>query len=640
MPWPGIIARSTQLAIFVLSAVFAVLLRFEFTFPGDLWVHFGYALPIWVLTKVALFEALGLGRGCWRYISTPELCRLIAAIGAGAVAGAAGIALLAPPGFPRSLYVLDFLVCVLLTSGVRVGFRVAAELRTQRRSQGGQRTFVYGAGAAGVLLVRECRANRNVGFSVTGFIDDDCNKVGTLIQGVRVLGGGEKLPELARRYGVSDILIAIPSASGAQMTRILAHCHSAGLRFRTMPPLSDIIQGRELAKQIREVAVEDLLGRTPVHLEEDHIRAKLQGQVVLVTGAAGSIGSELCRQIARFEPKEIIGYDTAESGLFFLEAEMRESYPHVSFHPEIGSIQNAARITETLRQYTPAVLYHAAAYKHVPLMEQHIFEAAENNILGTYRVALAAAQCGVGDFVMVSSDKAVRPTSIMGATKRIAELIINSLQGFETTFVSVRFGNVLGSSGSVVPIFRQQIAAGGPVRVTHPEMRRYFMTIPEAAQLVLQASTMGKGGEIFVLDMGEPVRIVELAQRMILLSGLRPEQDIRIEFTGIRPGEKLHEELTSLEENAAPTYHPKVRIFMGNGVPEEGIRPHIDLVERLCEARDAAGLILAMKALVPDYNPSAAVLRRILSPVEPRLPLPVAAGRRSAAAAVAANASQ
>ncbi len=613
--------RALQLSVFVLSGVLAVLLRFDFFAPPGFWSLYGLAVPIGAISKLVAFELFGLGRGAWRFISTPDLGRIVGATIAGAILGGAAILAVLPPGYPRSLYLLDLAIALLLTLSARVAVRMAYEAARHQRQHLTQRTIIYGAGFVGALLVRECSQNPHNCYSVVGFVDDDRAKVGTYIQGLRVLGTGDSLPVLVRRLHATLVLIAIPSATGAQTATILERCHAAGVRFRTIPSLSDYIEGKELAKQIRDVSLDDLLGRNAVHLEEQRIRAKLRGRSIMVTGAAGSIGSELCRQIARFEPACIIGFDISETGLFLIEAELRDSFPRVRFVSEIGSIQNSQRVQDVLHMHAPAVLYHAAAYKHVPLMEKHLFEAVENNVLGTYRLALAASALGVADFVMISSDKAVRPTSIMGVTKRIAELVVNSLSGRTTTFVSVRFGNVLGSNGSVVPVFKRQIEAGGPVTITHPEMRRYFMTIPEAAQLVLQSSTLGRGGEVFVLDMGEPVRIVDLARRLILLSGLRPGEDIRIDYVGIRPGEKLSEELSTIEESSLPTSHQKVKVFVGNGAPRDGMMTHIETLHRLCTIRDAQGLILEIKALVPEYNPSAQVLRQVLCPVMAQEPV-------------------
>jgi FlaA1/EpsC-like NDP-sugar epimerase len=425
------------------------------------------------------------------------------------------------------------------------------------------------------------------------------------------MGSGADLTALAGKHSVQTVLVAMPSASGQQMTAILQQCHNAGVAFKTIPGLSKILGDVSLTAQIRDVAVEDLLGRSPVVLEQQRIRDRITDRVVLVTGAAGSIGSEMCRQIARFGPAAIIGFENSETGLFHLEHEMRKSFAGVAFHPEIGSIQNLQRVEEVIGKYLPSVIFHAAAYKHVPMMEAHLFEAVENNVFGTHNVASAAARFGVSEFVLISSDKAVRPTNIMGATKRISEFIILSLAKSGTKFVAVRFGNVLGSNGSVVPMFKQQIMAGGPVTVTHPEMQRFFMTIPEASQLVLQASAMGNGGEVFVLDMGDPVKIVDLARNLILLSGLRPNEDIRIEFTGTRPGEKLYEELSHLDEGTVATQHEKVRVFAAHAIKQPNMTACLADLREGCATRNAGMLLLALKRAIPDYAPSEHVLARV-----------------------------
>jgi FlaA1/EpsC-like NDP-sugar epimerase len=605
-----LLSRSAQFAIFILSAVGAFLLRFEFIIPSPFLRHLFFAAATWAVVKSLVFHLHGLHRGWWRFVSTPDLLRIASANIIGSIASGLVILLFGPPGFPRSVYFLDFLLCFMATTGIRVAVRLLAEATAHCDPSGAQRTLIYGAGAAGVMLLREFRSNPILNYSIVGFIDDDITKSGMQIQGLPVLGAGAKLALLAAKHDIHQVLIALPSATGVEITRVLRFCQEARVCFRTLPSMAEIVEGPALATQIRDVAVEDLLGRTPVRLDEHQIRTTLEGKVVLVTGAAGSIGSELCRQIARFSPAGIVGFEIAESPLFEIDREIRRAFPAIPFYPEIGSIQNRARLDEVLRQYSPSVVYHAAAYKHVPMMEAHIFEALENNVFGTWNLALAAAHHGVDHFVMISSDKAVRPTNIMGATKRVAELLILELQNGGTSFVSVRFGNVLGSNGSVIPIFKKQIAAGGPVTVTHPEMRRYFMTIPEASQLVLQASTMGGGGEIFVLDMGAPVKIVDLATNLILLSGLRPDEDIKIEFTGVRPGEKLYEELNSMEEDTIPTPHEKIKIFTGSGLPSVGMEPYLEALRDICERRDVPDLVLTLKDLIRDYNPSAQLLRR------------------------------
>jgi FlaA1/EpsC-like NDP-sugar epimerase len=563
------------------------------------------------LTKLIVFWAGGVGNGWWRYVSLPDLIRLTLANVAATVIVTVITITLGPPGFPRSIYVIDLLVCVLLTSMMRISRRIHWELSNARgRDISEGRTLIYGAGDAGVSVLREIRQNPGLPYHVVGLLDDDPAKRGASIHGIKVVGSGADLPDLAKKYGAQTVLVAIPSATGPQMTAILQQCHRAQVAFKTVPGISKILENVSLIAQIRDVAVDDLLGRSPVVLEQQRIRDRISGRVVMVTGAAGSIGSEMCRQIARFQPAAIVGFENSETGLFHLEHEMHKTFPSVSFQAEIGSVQNLRRVEEVIAKYSPAMIFHAAAYKHVPMMETHLFEAVENNVFGTYNVASAAASLGVEEFVLISSDKAVRPTNIMGATKRLSEFIILSLAGSGTKFVAVRFGNVLGSNGSVVPMFKQQIMAGGPVTVTHPEMERYFMTIPEASQLVLQASVMGRGGEVFVLDMGAPVKIVDLARNLILLSGLRPGEDIRIEFSGVRPGEKLYEELSHLEEGTVPTQHQKVRVFAANAIEHPDMRSCLNRLRDACANRDAGSLISTLQAAIPDYLPSDYALAR------------------------------
>jgi len=603
-----------QISIFALSGLLAFLLRFDGHIPAVHHRHLAWGLLIWVATKTLVFRLFRLDRGWWRFVSIHDMRRIAAGNFAASLASYLLIRLIAPAGFPRSVYLLDLLICFLAITGVRVFTRVVLESFGEARQPGLDKpTLIYGAGTAGLMLLRETRSNPSLQYHVRGFIDDNPKKRGLVIQGVPVLGAGASLPAMVAKQQIEEVLIALPSATGAEMTRILGLCHSAGVHCRTIPGLAEIIEGCGLARQIRDVAVEDLLGRNPVNLDETALRLKLEGRVVLVTGAAGSIGAELCRQIARFNPSAIAAFEVAETPLFELEHEMRQAFPRVPFHPEIGSIQNPSRLDEVFRLHRPAIVFHAAAYKHVPMMEAHVFEAVENNVFGTYNVAAAAADHGVEDFVMISSDKAVRPTNIMGATKRVAELLLLALQNGRTKYVAVRFGNVLGSNGSVIPIFKKQIAAGGPLTVTHPEMRRFFMTIPEACQLVLQASAMGRGGEIFVLDMGEPVKIVDLARNLILLSGLRPDQDIKIEFTGARPGEKLYEELSTVLEDTLPTSHKKIRVFAGYA-PANGEMPqYLERLREVCANRNLGELLVALKEMAPDYSPSAHLLRRVVA---------------------------
>jgi FlaA1/EpsC-like NDP-sugar epimerase len=611
-PYTRWVVGGVQLAIFVAAAISAFLLRFDFSIPRVYRLHLFAGICAWVLAKIIVFHLLELDHGWWRHASVPDVVRVLAGNALGSALGGLGLIMFAPAGFPRSLYFLDFLLCLSMTTGARLAVRVAFENSRTHNGGAKKRTLIYGAGDAGVALLRDIRQDSRLAYNVLGFVDDDHRKLGLVLQGVKVLGEGASLAEVVSKRQVDTVLIAVPSASGVQMTQILRRCQQSGASYKTVPSLGEMIEGNGLARQIRDVAVEDLLGRSPARLDEQEIARKLEGKVVMVTGAAGSIGSEMCRQIARFHPKAIIGYEISETALFYLDLEMRQHFPTVTFYPEIGSIQNAQRLDEVVERHHPSILYHAAAYKHVPLMEAHMFEAVENNVFGTYTTALVAAEHGLEDFVGISTDKAVRPTSVMGVTKRAAELAVNSLQNGRTRFVSVRFGNVLGSNGSVIPLFKKQIAAGGPVTVTHPGMQRYFMTIPEASQLVLQASTMGRGGEIFVLDMGEPVKIVNLARNLILLSGLRPDEDIQIKFTGIRPGEKLYEELRTFEESTAPTSHEKVKVFTGPSLSFDAAKGHVETLRRICAARDVGELVLRLKEIVPEYNPSSHLLRQAL----------------------------
>jgi FlaA1/EpsC-like NDP-sugar epimerase len=595
-----------EIAAILCSAVLAFLLRFDFRLPAFYRPMLALAAAVWIPVKLTSFKLLGLDRRWARYVSLADLVRLTFSSLIGSFVGLVILLVVKHGEFPRSIYAIDFVLCVMLTAGLRVGVRVASESnRARHPSPNRKRTIVYGAGTAGASLLSDLRQDAALKYDVCGFVDDNPQKLGLVLQGVKVLGNGNDLDSIARKHRAEFVLIAIPSATGSQMKEILERCTGAGIPYKTVPGLAEIIDEGGLARQIRDVAVEDLLGRTPINLEHDRISAKLQNQTILVTGAAGSIGSEICRQIARFRPAAIVGYEIAESPLFHLGLEIARDFPSCVFHPEIGSIQNISRLQEVFELHRPSVVYHAAAYKHVPLMESHIFEAVENNVFGTMNVVEAARMHGVTEFVMISSDKAVRPASVMGATKRLCELLVRSLQPDGGRYVSVRFGNVLGSNGSVVPIFKEQIARGGPVTVTHPEMRRYFMTIPEACQLVLQASTMGRGSEIFVLNMGEPVKIADLARNLILLSGLRPEHDIPIIFTTPRPGEKLFEELNEEAEGLLPTHHEKIQVFAGEGRPWDEIERPLSRLRTCCRERNCDGVIAVVRQLVPEYRPSA-----------------------------------
>jgi FlaA1/EpsC-like NDP-sugar epimerase len=592
----------------IAAGLSAFLLRFEFDIPAYYLRYLPLALGCWLVVKLTVFHFYDLDRSSYRFFSADDALRLARANAVGSVLSTVLLYLIVGSSFPRAILILDLLLCSLITGAGFLAGRLTLQSVSRSHGGPGREILIYGAGQAGVSLLAELRGNRKLGYRVCGFIDDDPALAGIYVQGIKVLGRGSDLKAVCARTGATEVLIAAPSASGGKMLRILQHCQHAQVRYRTVAALGEIIEGKAIASQIREVDVQDLLCRTPVHLDHFLIRERMEGKVVMITGAAGSIGSELCRQIARFQPAALIAFEIAETPLFHLDREMRAQFPEVPFFAEIGSIQNPRRLASVLETHRPDVIYHAAAYKHVPLMEASLLDAIENNVFGTYNVLTAAEDCGVDEFVFISSDKAVRPSSIMGATKRLCELLVLSQPSANTRRMAVRFGNVLGSNGSVIPLFKQQIATGGPVTITHPDMRRYFMTIPEATQLVLQASAMGDGGEIFVLDMGEQVRIVDLAQKLIQLSGLAPDVDIKIVYTGTRPGEKLYEELCFDDEVHLSTTHPKIKRFAGNGLTASSMLSQIRKLMKLCQAGDEAGAMRLLLELVPEYRPAKRIL--------------------------------
>jgi FlaA1/EpsC-like NDP-sugar epimerase len=539
----------------------AFLLRFNFDLPDEYQaIMFGFA-PAVAGIYATVFWAMGLYRGLWRYASLPDLQRILVAVGIGGLTVPALLILLRWSGYvPRTVYVLTPLLLVMFIGGSRLAYRAWREGRFLPMIAKPQATpvLVLGAGGTAAALLRDLAASPR--WRVVGLLDDDAAKHGGEVAGVKVLGAIDSVGALAETLGVGHAVIAMPSATHQERKRALDRCTAAGLSVMTVPALADIVAGKVSVSSLRAVELDDLLGRDPVKLDEAGLHSFIEGKTVLVTGAGGSIGSELCRQIARFAPGRIVLFDSSEYALYAIEQEFRDRPAQVPVSPIIGDAKDMRRVQEVFRRFAPQVVFHAAAYKHVPLMEDdNAFQAVANNVLSTQTVARAAQSAGATKFVLISTDKAVNPTNVMGASKRLAEVVCQALQGKGTEMVIVRFGNVLGSTGSVVPRFRAQIAAGGPVTVTDPEIQRYFMSIPEAAQLVLQAGLMGKGGEIFVLDMGEPVKIVELARQMIRLSGFA-DGDIRIEYTGLRPGEKLYEEPLADAETTLPTPHPKLRI--------------------------------------------------------------------------------
>jgi FlaA1/EpsC-like NDP-sugar epimerase len=597
---------AVHLGLWALSIASAFLLRFEFRLPSNYAALMQWWLPLLLLFRLLAFQGWGLFRGVWRYTGASDLIAILKATSVASL-GLTAVLVFWLGNFPRSVVIIEWLTAVTLVGGLRFSIRWLKPGSvvgfTPTPSPRRDKIVILGAGDAGEMLVRELQQRHAAKFELVGLLDDRREMHGAQIHGVRVLGPIDDLAEVTAARSVDEAIIAIPSATGAQMRRIVDLCKAAGVRFKTIPGLDRLIDGRVTINLLRSVDIEDLLGRAPVVLETERISAGMRGRAVMVTGAGGSIGSEICRQLCRFGPASIVLVERTENALFNAHRELAAAHPHVPLFPCIADVADEERMQELFDRHAPVAVFHAAAHKHVPMMEWNPGEAIKNNVLGTRALAQLADRNGVERFVMISTDKAVNPTSVMGASKRVAEIFVQALsQRSRTRFVTVRFGNVLGSAGSVIPIFQEQIARGGPVTVTHPEMKRYFMTIPEASQLVLQAGTMGEGGEIFVLDMGEPVRIADLARDLIALSGLRPEVDIEIKFTGIRPGEKLFEELSVDAESVDKTRHPK--IFVGR------FRPHPwDFVLRqISELETAAGagadaIRAKLREIVPEYRP-------------------------------------
>lgn len=595
-----------HLGIFLTAYLFAFLLRFEFAIPVAYRATIRETILLLLLAKAIGFRSFGLFQGWWRYVSIRDIFPVAAGCLTGTALFAGAVYLLwGPYHVPRSVYVLDFGITLLMVLSARFLIRMGREAFGRSLGEFTRRVLIVGAGATGQMIAREIQGNPALGMIAVGYVDDDKAKVGTRIQGLRVLDGHEQIDEICRAQKIDEIIIAIPSARASKVRHIVEHCKESSARFRILPAVGELIDGKASVSVLRNVNIEDLLGRDQVKLDLDLLRRTITGQTVMVTGAAGSIGSELCRQVAKLFPAKLVMFEIAESPLFELEREMREKFPSVNIVPLMGDIRDRRRVEIAISAHRPSLIYHAAAYKHVPVMEVHPVEAVKNNVLGTQIVAEVAAEYGVRRFVLVSTDKAVRPTNVMGATKRVAEMIVQNMngKGKKTTYVSVRFGNVLDSVGSVLPIFRQQLETTGKLTVTHPEASRYFMLIPEAAGLILQAGAMGQGGEVFILDMGQPVKIVDLAENLIRLMGKELGVDAEIVFTGLRPGEKLHEELVIEGEDVACTAYPKVMKMIGNGGLISELPLFLDKLFSFAIDENREGVIRKLSMMVKGYRP-------------------------------------
>jgi FlaA1/EpsC-like NDP-sugar epimerase len=598
------------------------LIRFDFNPPDWAMMRFRQFLPVVVVLKLVCFYWLGLYKGMWRYTGMADLINVIKA----ATVASLGLIVfvLYKTRFDmvsRSVFVIDWGLTLMLIIGVRVFIRLCFENFTRefrisdlrqivssifgKKNKKGRAMLIIGAGDCGEKICRQFRENPSVQSHVAGFLDDDKSKTGRRIHGVPVLGTIDDIETIAPGMGIEDVIIAIPSAGSGRMRQIVDLCKKADVNFKIIPDMGELIDGRIDISAIRNVEYRDLLGREPVQLDKEKIGKDLNQRTVLVTGAGGSIGTGLCRQICRFSPKKIILLERAESPLYEIDLELKKNFTRVEVVPMLADIQDKMELAAVFSRFQPEIVFHAAAYKHVPMLENHPWKAVENNIFGTRNLVAAARDSGCKRFVFVSTDKAVNPTNVMGTSKRICELLVqkeNVLADAGTRFMTVRFGNVIGSVGSVIPLFKKQIQEGGPVTVTHPDMIRYFMLIPEACQLILQAGAMGKGGEIFILEMGEPVKIDQMARDLIRFSGFEPEADIKIVYTGLRPGEKLYEELMTDLEGVIPTNHQKIRVLNSHTGDVSLLNSRLQELKIAAENRDPDQIRKVLHQIVPEYH--------------------------------------
>ena len=582
----------------------ALALRFDFSIPFNLRANYWAIAAYITLIRLSLLTVLGVYRGVWRYIGVNDLVAILKAVTLGSLIVTASAMFLARGlGYPRSVIIIEWLGDIMLVGGLRLALRLANQRIKTNKTKGiiRKRILIVGAGDAGEMVARQMISHPEYGYLPVGFIDDDPGKKSQEIHGIPILGRRRDIDLLASEKNIEEIIIAIPSALGSVVREVVEECHLANLKFKIVPGIKEIIEGDVNINQIREIELDDLLRRPPINVNLNEIAGYLTGKTVLITGAGGSIGSELCRQISSYNPEKLLLLGKGENSIYDIATELAAK--RINLEAIICDVSDVARVDNIFSKYKPQVIFHAAAHKHVPMMEHNPGEAVKNNIFGTKTVAEAAVKYKVEKFVLISTDKAVNPTSIMGATKRISEKVIMGLVSREKPkFMAVRFGNVLGSRGSVVPLFKKQIAAGGPITVTHPDIERYFMTIPEAVQLVVQAGAMGKGGEIYVLDMGNPIKIVDLARDMIKLSGFKPETDIKIEFTGLRPGEKLYEELLTAEEGVNATKHAQIFMVKGKHAKLKELPKLLPVLQKAAISGDHDKVVESIRKVIPTFR--------------------------------------
>jgi FlaA1/EpsC-like NDP-sugar epimerase len=595
-----------DLVLISLALTLAFMLRFDFRIPPEHMELFDDCLIVMLVVKPLVFIFFGFYLNLWRYASLQDGIEILKGVTFASVLAIGAVVFLRQfTPLPRSIFLLDWFLLFGLLAASRLLWRAFRESSFGSNTGDGPRTLVVGAGEAGSMLLKEIRRLSSCPYNIVGFVDDDREKRGMKLHGVRVLGTTKNLSSLIRLNDIKDVIIAMPSADSMTVRSIVDLCRNANVTFKTLPSIGELIDGTLSVSQIKNVEIDDLLGREPVVLDRDLIGAYLTGKRVLVTGAAGSIGSEICRQVATFRPAKLVLLEQAETPLYEIEKELAGNFPELKIVPLMCDVRDRDKVEDAFDEFMPEVVFHAAAYKHVPMMEYNPAQAVLNNVFGSKNVVDAASRCRVKNCVMISTDKAVNPTNVMGATKRASELYVQSLSlTSQTIFTTVRFGNVLGSNGSVIPLFKEQIANGGPVTVTDKRIIRYFMTIPEATQLVLQAGGIGRSGEILVLDMGEPVRILDLAEELIRLSGLTPYEDIDIVFTGLRPGEKLFEELLMEGEGVLPTTHQKIRVLAPTRINIELIRAEMDCIYAAARTNDIDVLMDSLKSLVPEFKPA------------------------------------